>query len=173
MLRAGYGGWLVYTAAAAGDLGFVQELLERDPLIVFGEGEYGVSDVLYGAARSRNSQVFRIILEQALLSGGFHRGEGVFRWEIKNRAAHAAARGGNLEMAREIVSNGGVDVLKYRDSEGCTLLHSAAGKGQVEVVKDLITTFDIVNSVDNHGNTALHVAACISQRKDGGRGELG
>ncbi|KAI4382510.1 hypothetical protein MLD38_008466 [Melastoma candidum] len=159
MLRAGYGGWLVYTAAAAGDLGFVQELLERDPLIVFGEGEYGVSDVLYGAARSRNSEVFRMILEQALSSGGCHRGEGMFRWEITNRAAHAAARGGNLEMVREIVSNGGVDVLKYRDSEGCTLIHSAAGKGQVEVVKDLITSFDIVNTVDNHGNTGLHVAA--------------
>lgn len=133
MLRAGYGGWLVYTAAAAGDMGFVRELLERDPLIVFGEGEYGVSDVLYGAARGRNSEVFRMILEHALSPGGCDWGEGGFRWEIMNRAAHAAASGGNLEMVKEIIGAGGVDVLKYRDVEGCTLMHSAAGKGQVEV----------------------------------------
>ncbi|KAJ1380497.1 Ankyrin repeat-containing domain superfamily [Sesbania bispinosa] len=37
LIRADYGGWLMYTAASAGDLGFVQQLLERNPLLVFGE----------------------------------------------------------------------------------------------------------------------------------------
>lgn len=55
LMRAGYGGWLLYTAASAGDVEFVQELLGRDHLIVFGEGEYGVTDMLYAAARSKNS----------------------------------------------------------------------------------------------------------------------
>jgi len=39
LLRAGYGGWVLYTAASAGDAAFVRELLERDPLLVFSEGE--------------------------------------------------------------------------------------------------------------------------------------
>ncbi|KAL8470544.1 hypothetical protein ACS0TY_033187 [Phlomoides rotata] len=33
--------------ACGGDVGFVRELLDRDPFLVFGDGEYGVSDMLY------------------------------------------------------------------------------------------------------------------------------
>lgn len=61
--RAGYGGWLIYTAASAGDLGFVEGLLERDPLIGFGEGEYGVTDILYAAAKSKDYNVFRLVFD--------------------------------------------------------------------------------------------------------------
>ncbi|KAJ1389837.1 putative ankyrin repeat domain-containing protein 50-like [Sesbania bispinosa] len=37
LIRASYCGWLMYIVASAGDLGFVQQLLERNPLLVFGE----------------------------------------------------------------------------------------------------------------------------------------
>jgi len=50
LIRAGYGGWLLYTAASAGDLGFVKELLKNVQVSVFGEGEYGITDILYAAA---------------------------------------------------------------------------------------------------------------------------
>ncbi|GMJ05098.1 hypothetical protein like AT3G01750 [Hibiscus trionum] len=66
LIRASYGGWLMYTAASAGDLGFVQQFLETNPLLVFGEGEYGVTDVLYAAARGKNSEVFRLIYDFAV-----------------------------------------------------------------------------------------------------------
>ena len=75
LIRSGYGGWFLYTAASAGDLGFVQELLERDPLLVFGEGEYGVTDILYAAARSKNCQVFRLVFDFAV-SPRFSTGKG-------------------------------------------------------------------------------------------------
>ena len=42
LIRSAYVGWLLYTAASAGEFAFVQELLHKDPLLVFGEGEYGV-----------------------------------------------------------------------------------------------------------------------------------
>ena len=38
LIVSGYGGWLLYTAASAGNLGFVQELVKDDPLLVFAEG---------------------------------------------------------------------------------------------------------------------------------------
>ncbi|XP_073007379.1 uncharacterized protein [Typha latifolia] len=170
LIRAGYGGWLLYTAAAAGDIGFVQGLLDRDPLLVFGEGEYGVTDILYAAARSKNSDVFRLLLdfavsprcstgggreEQVAVSG---RSVSVFRWEMVNRAVHAASRGGNLEILKELL-DGTSDILAYRDVQGSTILHAAADKGQVEVVKHLVASFDIISSRDNQSNTALHVAA--------------
>ncbi|CAO2037947.1 unnamed protein product [Urochloa humidicola] len=157
LLRAGYGGWLLYTAAAAGDAGFVRELLAAQPLLVFGEGEYGVTDILYAAARSGCAEVFRILLDAVMSPASCPVGE-EFRREMMNRAVHAAARGGNLEVLRELLS-GCSDATAYRDAQGSTILHAAAARGQVEVVKDVIASFDVANSVDDQGNTALHIAA--------------
>ncbi|MED6220016.1 hypothetical protein PIB30_041094 [Stylosanthes scabra] len=159
LIRAGYGGWLLYTAASAGDVEFVKELLRRDPLLVFGEGEYGVTDILYAAARSKDCVVFRLLLDSALSGSEERDGDhGVFKREMVNRAIHAAARGGNWEMLKELLGNVS-EILCYRDSQGCTVLHSAAGKGQLEVVRNLIESCDIINSADAQGNTALHVAS--------------
>lgn len=172
LLRAGYGGWLLYTAASAGDMGFVQELLDRDPLLVFGEGEYGVTDMFYAAARGGDAIVFRMLLDHAMsprcstncrdgdgTNGGGGGGRAsVFRLEMMSRAVHAAARGGSVQMLRELI-DGSSDVLAYLDIRGSTVLHAAAGRGQLEVVKYLMASFDIINSTDNQGNTALHVAA--------------
>ncbi|WCJ27509.1 Ankyrin repeat family protein [Euphorbia peplus] len=173
LIRSGYGGWLMYTAASAGDLSFIQLLLDRNPLLVFGEGEYGVTDILYAAARSKNSEVFRIVYDYSVSprfltakGGEFeeHIGDipSVYKWEMINRAVHAAARGGNLTILQELLRNC-TDVLAYRDKEGSTVLHAAAAKGQVEIVKDLIAAFDIIKSTDHQGNTALHIAAYRGQ----------
>lgn len=156
LIRAGYGGWLLYTAASAGDVEFVKQLLERDPLLVFGEGEYGVTDILYAAARSKNSQVFRLLFDSSISLE--NEVSSTFRLEMMNRAVHAAARGGNVDMLTQILGTCS-DVLVYRDAQGSTLLHSASARGQVQVVRNLLATYDLINSRDNQGNTALHVAA--------------
>ncbi|XP_031480698.1 uncharacterized protein LOC116250866 [Nymphaea colorata] len=164
LIRAGYGGWLLYTAAAAGDGEFIQDLLRREPFLVFGEGEYGVTDMLYAAARSKNSEVFRLLLDAALTvvpmrsHGRGAEVEEVFRMEVMSRAVHAAARGGNWEVLRELLLHCG-DVLAWRDIQGSTVLHAAAGRGRVEVVKNMIESFDVIGSKDNHGNTPLHLSA--------------
>ena len=147
LIRAGYGGWLLYTAASAGDMDFVMELLEKDPLLVFGEGEYGVTDILYAAARSKNCEAFKLLLDFALsLRCCPSPGEGTmeessesemempsaFRWEMMNRAIHCAARGGNLVIMTELIGDC-PDVLIYRDAQGSTILHTAAARGQIEV----------------------------------------
>ncbi|XP_027353133.1 uncharacterized protein LOC113863678 isoform X2 [Abrus precatorius] len=150
VLRAGYGGWLMYTAASAGDFGFVQQLLERDPRLVFGEGEYNVSDVFYAASRGKNFEEHVGAVPP------------VYRWEMTNRALHAAARGGSVEILEELLADCS-DVLAYRDAQGSTILHSASARGQVQVVKYLKSSFDIINSTDHQGNTALHVAAYRGQ----------
>jgi len=126
-------------------LGFVQVLLERNPLLVFGEGEYGITDILYAAARSKNCGVFRLLFDFAVSPRFLTGKEGVvveehvgdipsvYRWEMTNRAVHAAARGGNLKILEELLANCS-DVLAYRDADGSTVLHAAAGRGQVEVI---------------------------------------
>ncbi|CAN1794763.1 Serine/threonine-protein phosphatase 6 regulatory ankyrin repeat subunit B [Linum perenne] len=163
LIRARYGGWLLYTAASAGDLKFVNELLTRDPFLVFGEGEYGVTDMLYAAARSKDCEVFRVLLRSAASPPGkevkeMNESEEGFEKEILNRAVHAAARGGNLEILKELLKDCS-DVLGFRDEQGSTVLHSASGRGQIEVVKDLIATYHIVTSIDHNSNSALHIAA--------------
>lgn len=114
---------------------------------MFGEGEYGVTDVLYAAARSGDCEIFRVLYDHAISPrcwGGSvgeeveeEEGSGggkpsVFRWEMLNRAVHAAARGGNLKILREFLGDCS-DVLGYRDGQGSTLLHAASGSGQVQV----------------------------------------
>ncbi|CAN7107878.1 unnamed protein product [Brassica rapa subsp. narinosa] len=172
LIRAGYGGWLLYTAASAGDLGFVKKLLERDPLLVFGEGEYGVTDVLYAAARGRNDDVFRLVLDFALLPAdiaGVEETDGgklterqlIVKEEMVKRGVHSAARGGHVAILEEFLLSGKYDaVLGLRDAHGSTLLHSASCRGQIKVVKYLITKYDSIMAIkDSHGNTALHIAA--------------
>ncbi|KAI3500997.1 hypothetical protein L1887_36827 [Cichorium endivia] len=171
LIGSGYGGWLLYTAASAGDLHFVEELLQKDPLLVFGEGEYGVTDVLYAASRSKNSEVFWLIYDFAMsprvVSGNEEQIGEIpygYKQEMKNRAVHALARGGNLKILKEVlIGCSDEQVLGFRDLQCSTILHTAAAKGQVEVVKDLISWFDIINSTDKEGNTALHTAAYRGQ----------
>ncbi|TKY47737.1 E3 ubiquitin-protein ligase MIB1 [Spatholobus suberectus] len=158
LIRAGYGGWLLYTAASAGDVDFARELLGRCPALVFGEGEYGVTDILYAAARSNNSEVFEFLLRSALSPSGGKEMDEAYGRDMMNRAVHAAARGGNWEMLKQLVGDAS-GVLGFRDAQGCTVLHTAAGRGQVEVVRNLLASFDVVNLTDDQGNTALHGAS--------------
>lgn len=111
----------------------MKELLERDCLLVFGEGEYGITDMFYAAARSRNGEVFRLLFDCSVAPKG-QQGEvpPVFRWEMMNRAVHAAARGGSAAVLEEFLGDGS-DVLGFRDAQGSTVLHTAAGRGQVQV----------------------------------------
>ncbi|PIN18378.1 hypothetical protein CDL12_08953 [Handroanthus impetiginosus] len=162
LIGEGYGGWLLYTAASAGDLSFVRELLERDPLLVFGEGEYGVTDIMYAAARSKNYEVFKVVLDFAAsprVEGHIGETPSAYKFEIMNRALHCAARGGNLKLLKELIGDCSGDVLAYRDVHGATILQSAAAHGQLEVVKDLTSDTKIINSTDNNGNLGLHLAA--------------
>ncbi|KAK3023596.1 hypothetical protein RJ639_044056 [Escallonia herrerae] len=166
LIRAGYGGWLLYSAASAGDLSFVQDLLQRDPLLVFGEGEYGVTDLLYAAARGKNSKVFRLLFDYAI-SPRFSAGSGkelvehigdipsAYKSEMMNRAVHAAARGGNLKILKELLADSS-DVLAYRDNQGSTILHAAAGRGQVQlqlIIEVWVTITAVV--MDHKTNSVL------------------
>ncbi|KAL6503664.1 hypothetical protein OROGR_025587 [Orobanche gracilis] len=79
--------------------------------------------------------------------------------DMKNRAVRTAARGGNWEILMQLVGISVDDILAYRDAQGCTVLHSASGRGQVEVVRKLLASFDIINLTDAQGNTTLHVTS--------------
>ncbi|PHT45236.1 hypothetical protein CQW23_14394 [Capsicum baccatum] len=111
LLKAGYG-------ASGGDLVFVQELLKRRTLLLFGESEYGVTDILYVAAGSKSCDLFRVLLDFAITA----------MFLIMNRVIYVAARAGNLKVLKELITDCCDDILAYRDIQGVTPLHAAAGE---------------------------------------------
>jgi len=56
----------MYTASSARDVVFVQELLGRDPLLVFGKGEYGITDMFYAATMGGSADMFRLLLNHSM-----------------------------------------------------------------------------------------------------------
>ncbi|BAH94686.1 Os09g0537800 [Oryza sativa Japonica Group] len=109
-------------------MAFVQEFMDRDPLLVFGEGEYGVTDMFYAAARGGNAEVFGLLLDHAMsptCSTNCPNGEGAAAVVAAPRAVHAAARGGSVEMLRELIERRS-DVSEHLDFRGSTVLHAVA-----------------------------------------------
>ena len=160
MIEVGYGPWALYTAAAAEDLGIVQRLLRRKPQLVFGDKEFGLTDMLYAAARGNSSEIFREIL--CFVNDDYHsrcfrsnnnnnqieycRGMGIdVPFEVMNKALHAASRGGSVVILRELVkqcsslqSHHRLNVVIWcKDSRGGTALHSAASRGHQTNRSDL------------------------------------
>uniref|UniRef100_A0A0A9EPD6 Uncharacterized protein n=1 Tax=Arundo donax TaxID=35708 RepID=A0A0A9EPD6_ARUDO len=63
LLRARYSGWLLYTAVSTEHTAFMQYLLDRDPLLVFNEGEYGMMDMFYAAAKGGGTDIYKQMLD--------------------------------------------------------------------------------------------------------------
>ncbi len=68
---------------------------------------------------------------------------------------HNAVRGGNIAIARQLVSHG-ADVNLHDTDGGKTPLHIAASCGRTECVKFLLEHHADVNARDDYGRTPLH-----------------
>ncbi|KAH7294419.1 hypothetical protein KP509_28G070400 [Ceratopteris richardii] len=165
LFQAGYGVWVLYIAAAAGDEGLFNQVIAMNPELINGDGEFSLSDLLYAAARGKNVRIFQQILSlsKRMKANQMNKisGEDRFGAEdehfksltstdyidyvalnynnrtTQSKALLAAARAGNVEMVRELLKDNSSHstVLSFRDSNGTTSLHAASGRGHVEVVK--------------------------------------
>lgn len=80
---------------------------------------------------------------------GRHNGPGL--------AVHEAIESGELARARELVRSG--DRLVYRGPDGETLLHEAAGTGDLDLIAALVDTGADVNARTDSGATPLDLAS--------------
>jgi len=55
--------------------------------------------------------------------------------------------------------------IRSKDKYDSTLLHIAAGKGHLEIVKGLLKFGAIIDSKDEYGRTALHIACIIGHKQ--------
>ncbi|KAE8687259.1 Ankyrin repeat-containing protein [Hibiscus syriacus] len=78
---------------------------------------------------------------------------------------HSAARAGNLAVVKEILAGAGENALKEliakQNQSGETALYVAAEYGYVDLVKEMINYYDLVNAgiKARNGFDALHIAA--------------
>lgn len=71
---------------------------------------------------------------------------------------------GDLEKVKELL-DGGMDVFD-QDSDGCTVLHWAADRGHVDIIRMLVERDRRLLFVrDNDGMTCLHYA-CLAEKKE-------
>lgn len=73
-------------------------------------------------------------------------------------SVHDEAWNGNLQAVKAFVEKGG-DVNDRHKLSGGTILSYAAGSGNIDLVRYLISKGANVNALDNNGTTALHYAA--------------
>ena len=79
-----------------------------------------------------------------------------------NTDINEAAKNGDTERVRQALQESSA-ATNYRDKEGLTPLHEAAGFGQVEVATLLLKANADVNAINNKGLTPLHMAASAGQ----------
>ncbi|XP_021376771.1 uncharacterized protein LOC110465343 [Mizuhopecten yessoensis] len=139
----------LHYAAAGGNVKVFNELVHAglSPQAITKDG----STVLHIAAANKRAELVQyiiennpIILPQEDLSG----------WN----ALHAAAAVGGIEVISLLVEAGMSPGIPTQI--GRTMLHVAGFKGQVLLVRHIIKHYkDIINVIDNTGNTAMHSAA--------------
>ncbi len=85
------------------------------------------------------------------------------------RRVFEALQAGETERARDLVLE--LEDARHRDDDGWTLLHHAAGSGDLGLVRALVETGSDVNARTVEGQTPLDVAAGIASiaRMSGGR----
>ena len=139
----------LHLAAEKGHLKICRVLLQNYNFDIHERDDSGWSALHHGAW-SFDLELFQYLIEK---------GSDIFVKTRKNRSClHLAALVGDLRICRVVLRNYNVDI-NARDDYGFTVLHSAAGSGDSELLQYLIENGSEVFSKTENGRNCLHVAA--------------
>ncbi len=138
----------LYGAAGSGNLDLVKYLVGQGADV--NAKDFNGFTALHAAARSGKLEVVEYLVEEQGLDVNATDNLG-------GTVLHPAALGGSVAVVEYLVGLG-LDVAMTRDD--WTALHSAAGRGHLEVVRYLVEEQGLdVNAENRYDNTALHRAA--------------
>jgi ankyrin repeat protein len=134
-------------AVKSGDIKIVKTLLSTG-IDVDSPFNYGSDTLLLIAVRQGNLKMTECLLEH---KADARRSPGIL---------HAAVITGNLQLVKLLYDSGARDEMRNIWTAGETALQSAASKGQVEIVKYLLSRgVDVNGDAGRDGKTALQAAA--------------
>jgi ankyrin repeat protein len=114
----------------------------------------------------KNRQLFR---DFAANKGDFSPESLKEKYEYGNTELHIAARDGDVEKIKIFCDQPDPDFF-IKNYKGETILHVAAANGRLEIVKQLLDRAekkkDLLEDLDNEGNTPLHSAALAQENSD-------
>ncbi|KAK7453250.1 hypothetical protein VKT23_011926 [Stygiomarasmius scandens] len=164
-IRGGYGiDTAVHAAARGGYLDIIEFLFENENndldliQILLNKGinndvedSYG-GTALYYVARDGNLEAVKLLTNNCSKVGGRFRVE---------KAVHAAARGGHLDVIKFLAWTGAncSSILSLQGFKSMTPLHNAAENGHVDVIKFLLEMGTDVNVQDQDNQTPIQYAA--------------
>ena len=139
----------LHLAAEKGHLKICRVLLQNYNFDIHERDDSGWSALHHGAW-SFDLELFQYLIEK---------GSDIFVKTRKNRSClHLAALVGDLRICRVVLRNYNVDI-NARDDYGFTVLHSAAGSGDSELLQYLIENGSDVFRKTKNGKSCLHLAA--------------
>ena len=118
----------MYTAASMETWVLFQNFLTGTLFLSLGEGEYGVTDMLYAAARSKSSEVL-LVFGEGEYGGYIGDIPSVYKWEMMNETVHALI-GGNLNVLKQLLADCS-DILAYRDIQAQLSYMQQLGEGRL------------------------------------------
>ncbi|XP_046550136.1 serine/threonine-protein phosphatase 6 regulatory ankyrin repeat subunit B-like [Haliotis rubra] len=140
---------ILHHASIGGHAGMVQHILSQNMVDINSRGKYGRTPLM-GAAYFGHRKVFDLLVSEGGLTQLVD--------DYGNNILHLAASGGQVEMAKHILTQNIVDI-NSRTNTGATPLMKAAYKGHKDVFGFLVNKRANVSHVDDDGDNILHHAS--------------
>ncbi|XP_013083774.2 uncharacterized protein LOC106068824 isoform X3 [Biomphalaria glabrata] len=77
---------------------------------------------------------------------------------LQGKGIHDAVRAGDLERVKDLI-NSFNEMKDFRDGNGWTPIHLAAARGNIDILRWLVTSDADINAVTPTGYNAMHIAA--------------
>jgi ankyrin repeat protein len=159
----------IHDAVDLGDLEKLKALLKENPYLVSRKDNNGETPLHLAALYGSREAAEVLLANNADVNAKDNYGRTPLQMMSNKEVAdlllankadvniHDAVRLGDLEKVKSLLKST-PELVASKDTQGCTPLHLAAGKGRKDMVELLLTNKADVNATDSGGDTPFHAA---------------